>query len=84
MDTKPTRACVSQATPFPGTDLYNKHKDDLLPIVWDRLARHIPYPRFKSMADMQQVISLYQQLCSTGWDKPLVPEAHPAPLPCAL
>jgi radical SAM superfamily enzyme YgiQ (UPF0313 family) len=73
LKTKPTRACVSQATPFPGTDLYNKHKDDLLPIVWDRLARHIPYPRFKSMEHMQEVISLYQNLCSTGWDRPLEP-----------
>jgi len=73
MDSQPTRACVSQATPFPGTDLYERHFDDLNDMYWDDIARHVFRPKFKSMSHLQPRIDEYMRKCSVGWDKPLVP-----------
>ncbi len=70
-EAKPTRACVSQATPFPGTYLFDEHKEDIIPMDWDAMARHVHQPKFNSMKHLQPYIQHYVKVCSVGWDQPL-------------
>jgi radical SAM superfamily enzyme YgiQ (UPF0313 family) len=69
--TKPARVCVSQVTPFPGTDLWTKNREDLIKRSWDDIARHIQKPKFKSLAANQRLISYYTILMTKNFDQPL-------------
>jgi radical SAM superfamily enzyme YgiQ (UPF0313 family) len=69
---KPSRVGVNQVTPFPGTYLWNNHRDDLFTKSWDDIARHIQKPKFKSMADKQWFISYYTILMTKHLDQPLL------------
>lgn len=68
---KPTRVCVSQVTPFPGTHVWNKCRDDIIEQDWNDMARHVYRPKFKSMAPLQRLISYYGILMSREWGEPL-------------
>jgi radical SAM superfamily enzyme YgiQ (UPF0313 family) len=69
--TKPSRVCVSQVTPFPGTDLWNDNEDDLIEQSWDDIARHIQKPKFKTLAAKQNLISYYTIVMTKNFDQPL-------------
>lgn len=60
--TQPTRVCVSQVTPFPGTFLWERHRDDVVELDWNDMARHVKRPKFRSMAHLQRVINRYMWL----------------------
>ena len=68
---KPERVCVSQVTPFPGTDLWTDNEEDLIDRSWDDIARHIQRPKFKSMAAKQMLISYYTILMTKNFGQPL-------------
>lgn len=68
---QPHRVCVSQVTPFPGTHLWNQHRDDILRSDWHRIARHILRPKFKSMAGDQRSIDYFQVAMTKEWGEPL-------------
>jgi radical SAM superfamily enzyme YgiQ (UPF0313 family) len=68
--TKPARVCVSQVTPFPGTDLWTKNSEDLIERSWDDIARHIQKPKFKSLSSKQRLISYYTILMTKDFDQP--------------
>ena len=70
-NTKPERVCVSQVTPFPGTDLWTHNREDIIERSWDDIARHIQKPKFKSMASQQRLISYYNILMTKSFDQPL-------------
>ena len=69
--TNPSRVCVSQVTPFPGTDLWKSHHDDIIQRGWDDVARHIRKPKFKSMAKYQRLIKYFMILMSKDFDQSL-------------
>jgi len=60
----PDRVCVSQVTPFPGTNVWSQNIDDVIQRDWDDMARHVRRPKFKSMVAMQPVIEFYVMLMS--------------------
>ena len=68
---KPNRVCVSQVTQFPGTRLWSENKDDVIPLDWNDVARHVSIPKFRSMAGLQSVIRYYQLMMSKEGDLPL-------------
>jgi anaerobic magnesium-protoporphyrin IX monomethyl ester cyclase len=70
-ETKPPRVCVSQVTPFPGTDLWTTNKEDLIERSWDDIARHIQKPKFKSLAANQRLISYYTIIMTKNFGQPL-------------
>ena len=70
---KPTWACVSQATPFPGTFLWERNREDLVEVPWDAMARHTRLPKFRSMAALQPLIEEYTTEISRGWERPVSP-----------
>ena len=77
--TKPSRVCVSQVTPFPGTDLWTDNRDDLIERNWDDIARHVQKPKFKSMAAKQNLISYYTIVMSKNFGQPLNYDLIPFP-----
>lgn len=67
----PSRVCVSQVTPFPGTALWQQHHDDVIELDWNDMARHVTRPKFRSMAPYQKIINRYMWLMSKDAGKPL-------------
>ena len=64
---QPTCVCVSQATPFPGTFLWERNREDVIEATWDAMARHIRLPKFQSMSHLQPQIEDYTFRISRGW-----------------
>lgn len=69
--TRPSRVCVNQVTPFPGTNLWADHRDDIMVGNWDDIARHVQKPKFRSLADKQRLIGYYTIVMSKNFDQPL-------------
>lgn len=69
--TKPSRVCVSQVTPFPGTAMWTTNKEDLIERSWDDIARHIQKPKFKSLVANQRLISYYTIVMTKDFGQPL-------------
>lgn len=59
---RPTMSIVTQVTPFPGTHVWQQHRDELLAADWDDVARHVRRAKFRSMAPLQKTISHYMTL----------------------
>lgn len=80
--TRPSRVCVSQATPFPGTYLWEQNREDLIEHDWRKVARHAYWPKFKSMRPYQHLLHYYQYAMGKDWDEPLGADiiAHCGPL----
>ena len=77
---QPTRVCVSQATPFPGTFLWERNREDVIEATWDAMARHIRLPKFQSMSHLQPQIEDYTFRISRGWERLFSPhEVPPSP-----
>jgi anaerobic magnesium-protoporphyrin IX monomethyl ester cyclase len=70
-ETQPTLTNVSQVTPFPGTSLWDNHKEDIINADWTRIARYIHRPRFKSLARNQILIKNYITLMNKRWKQPV-------------
>jgi tetratricopeptide (TPR) repeat protein len=71
-ETQPTRCCVSQVTPFPGTHLWDDNREDVIAQDWDKVARHIFRPKFRSLAPNQRLIDYYQIAMTKEWGEPLM------------
>jgi radical SAM superfamily enzyme YgiQ (UPF0313 family) len=69
-ETRPSRVCVSQVTPFPGTYLWRQHERDVIDQDWDSVARHIFLPKFRSMARRQRLLDYYRVMMSREWNEP--------------
>ena len=69
--THPTRVCVSQVTPFPGTRLWESRRGDVIERNWDEVARHVHRAKFRSLARQQPLFLYYLWLMSKDWDQPL-------------
>ncbi|MCX8038198.1 MAG: radical SAM protein [Candidatus Sumerlaeia bacterium] len=69
--TRPDRVCTTQVTPFPGTWLWENHRNDLIVQDWDRMARHIRRPKFRSMRPMQRTLDYYAALMQKEFGEPL-------------
>lgn len=69
---QPSRVCVTQVTPFPGTYLWEQHRDDVIPVDWDSVARHVQQPKFRSMAPLQPQIELFLLLMTRETGLPMV------------
>jgi tetratricopeptide (TPR) repeat protein len=63
--------CVSQVTPFPGTHLWERNRDDVIEMDWDSVARHVRRPKFRSMARLQPTIALYIELMNKEMGMPM-------------
>ena len=70
-ETKPSRVCVNQVTPFPGTYLWKDREDDIIAKDWDDIARHVVKPKFRSMANKQWYINYHIIMLSKQHDGPL-------------
>jgi radical SAM superfamily enzyme YgiQ (UPF0313 family) len=68
---KPSRVCVTQVTPFPGTYLWERNRDDVIDQDWDAFGRHVFRPKFKSMARKQHLLNYYQILMTREWGEPI-------------
>ncbi len=78
---RPSRVCVSQVTPFPGTHLWDRHRDDVVHTDWDSVARHVRRAKFHSMAPMQNTVELYIELMNKELEMPMgVDLLGPSPL----
>lgn len=69
LQTRPTRVCVTQVTPFPGTYLWERNHADVIAQDWSAFARHVFRPKFKTMARLQPLINYYKTLMSKEWEK---------------
>ena len=69
--TQPTGTNVNQVTPFPGTYLWEKHKDDIIHPNWNHIARHVHRAKFKSLASRQTLIKCYITLMNKRWEQPV-------------
>ena len=83
---RPTRVCVTQVTPFPGTYLWERHRNDVVARDWEAFGRHIFRPKFKSMARKQYLVDYYSILMTKEWEKPFDAEIldHSGALVCWL
>ncbi len=70
-ETQPTLTNVSQVTPFPGTHLWDKCKQDIINTNWNHIARHVHRPKFKSLARNQILIKNYITLMNKRWKQPV-------------
>ncbi|MBN1476581.1 radical SAM protein [Candidatus Sumerlaeota bacterium] len=75
--TRPTRVCVSQVTPFPGTRLWEWHRGDVIHSDWDDMARHVQRPKFRSMRRMQRLIRLYSGAMNRTMEGPFIADVVP-------
>lgn len=70
-ETNPTLTNVSQVTPFPGTYLWEKNKDDIIFKEWGDVARHVHKSKFKSLSKKQLMIKNYITLMNKRYKQPI-------------